>query len=221
VRKEPQLLVRCLPSVAIAAALFCFGSACSNQHSSNEADGQSSESAQTTDQSQNAKSQSCEQLSVADVQPFYKSPVAKTTVDQNSVVQGTSECFFKTTPQGSSLQIITTSSAALIAQDAMTAKHDGKPGVPLPGIGDKAIRQADDVWVFATQGGVFCAVQGNHAADSAQNAAALELRGLKTSDVRSGKIPDATAQALAEQLGTLCNKIFGSGNMTPSFAGLN
>lgn len=69
--------------------------------------------------------------------------------------------------------------------------------------------------------GVFCQIHGDHSADRAENAVADEMRGINISDVRAGNIPDAEAQAVAQQLGTLCNKIYGSGNMTPSFAGLH
>jgi hypothetical protein len=46
------------------------------------------------------------------------------------------------------------------------------------------------------------------------------MRGLTVSQSQSGKIPPATAHILAQALGTLCNRAFGSGNTTPSFANL-
>ncbi|HEY6456270.1 MAG TPA: hypothetical protein VIY90_13440 [Steroidobacteraceae bacterium] len=91
----------------------------------------------------------------------------------------------------------------------MTQKYNGKPGVPLTGVGDKAFRQSGDVTVYAVKGSKFCAVQVGHAAYGAPDAAAVEMRGIDVSDVRAGNIPDAKAQPVAAKLGALCNKIFG------------
>jgi len=96
----------------------------------------------------------------------------------------------------------------MFAREAMTGKHRGKPGVPLPSVGDKAIREPGDVSVYAVKGGVFCAVQAGHAAYGAPDAASVELRGIDISDVRAGTIPDSKGQPVAETLGALCNELF-------------
>ena len=141
----------------------------------------------------------CEKLSVADVQPFFKGPITK--------IEG---CRFRTNSgHGAQLQIMTGTSDSMIAHEAMTEKYKGKAGIPLSGIGDKAIRQPGDVWVYAVKGGVFCAVQGGHAAYGAPDAASVEMRGIDVADVRAGNIPDAKAQPVAQKLGALCNKLFG------------
>jgi hypothetical protein len=45
-----------------------------------------------------------------------------------------------------------------------------------------------------------------------------QVRGLQKF---AGKpVPDDLATRYAQQLGTLCNRLFGSGSTTPSFAGL-
>jgi hypothetical protein len=205
-------LVASLPTVAFAAALVCLGAGCSSRQSSAGGDG-SSQAAQSpasqavgefTGVTVDAKnSQPCEKLSVSDVQPLFGVPVTKTV--ETDLAMGTYGCFFTTAPHGAGLQIVTSSSRTVTAQQSMA-----ETGVALSGIGDKAIRQPGDVWVSSVKGAVFCRVQGNHAAAAEQNAAAVEIRGLTSSDVRSGKIPDATAQGVAAQLGALCNKIYGS-----------
>jgi hypothetical protein len=205
-------LIASLPAVTFAAALVCLGAGCSSRQSSSGGDA-SSQAAQSSAPSQavdhstdmilDAKNfQPCEKLSVSDVQPLFGVPVTKTV--ETDLVMGTYGCFFKTTPQGSGLQVITASSRTVLAQQAMA-----ETGVALSGIGDKAIRQPGDVWVSSVKGAVFCRVQGNHAAEGEQNAA-VEIRGLAASDVRSGKTPGATAETVAAQLGALCNKIYGT-----------
>lgn len=154
-----------------------------------------------------------------DVQPFFNEPLTKTA--ETDVLPPTYGCIFTTTSKKSSLQIIAASGQIAERYYTDSASAGGKPGVALSGVGDKAIRTAGDVWVSAMKSGVFCQIHGDHSADRAENAVADEMRGINISDVRAGNIPDAEAQAVAQQLGTLCNKIYGSGNMTPSFAGLH
>ena len=185
-RKNVSLTV----AMAAVVTLVCLGSGSLNPYGAGIAVAQSLPG--------DAVGKLCEKLTVADVQPFFKGPVKK--------IEG---CRFRTSGgHGAQLQILTGTSDSMFAREAMTEKYKGKPGVPLSGIGDKAIRQPGDVWVYAVKGGVFCAVQGGHAAYGAPDAASVEMRGIDVADVRAGNIPDAKAQPIAQKLGALCNKIF-------------
>jgi len=119
---------------------------------------------------------------------------------------------------GPTLQILIAEDAAAEMFAGKPPTDDGKPGVALTGIGDKAIRESNDVWVYAQKGNMFCMVHADHSYAHAGN---IELmRGLNLSDSRAGKVPAATAQIVAEALGTLCNRAFGSGKTTPAFENL-
>ena len=77
--------------------------------------------------------------------------------------------------------------------------------------GDKAVREPHDIWVYARKGAVFCMIHGDMHTRS-------QVRGLQKFADKA--VPDALANQYAQQLGTLCNRLFGSGPATPSFAGL-
>ena len=158
----------------------------------------------------------CEKLSVADVQPFFNTPIKKISdPPSDAPVQS---CSFATIDGIQGIQITTVVGSMVGGFTTKPPTDDGKPGIPLSGIGDSAVRESKDIWVYAIKKGVFCMIHGDHAGENAQGSIE-EIRGLKLSDSISGTIPAATAQAVAQNLGTLCNKIWGSGNMTPSFTG--
>jgi hypothetical protein len=152
-------------------------------------------------------------LTKADVQPFFTVPIEmKRETDLTGQAAG---CLFSTSEDdGPRLQIVTVTGPQADSFYSGNASQDGVPGVPLAGVGEKAIREAKDVWVYAMNGGVFCMIHGERGGGTAK------FVGLKKYG-RSDAIPDAIAQPVATQLGTLCNKIYGSGNTTPSFSGLD
>jgi hypothetical protein len=213
-----QLLV-----TAVAAAL-CLA-ACSNNNSNNNASAAAGEhAAQTAAASAGDASdevnhfQPCEKLSVADVQPFFNTPIKK--LDQPHPEGPTADCNFATVDGIQGLQITTVVGSMVKAFTDKPPTDDGKPGIPLAGIGDSAMRESRDIWVYGLKNGVFCMIHGDHSGERVQGAVE-EIRGLKLSDAVAQSIPAATAQAVAQNLGTLCNKVWGSGNMTPSFADLH
>jgi hypothetical protein len=160
----------------------------------------------------------CDRIAAADVQPFFKTPVKKKAPESNG--EGTSwNCVFEVASRdGWALQITVMADMASAMFSGKPPTDDGKPGVGLTGIGDQAIRESNDVWVYARKGPMFCMVHGDHSYATGEG---IELmRGLTVSQSQAGKFPPATAQTLAQALGTLCNRAFGSGNTTPSFANL-
>jgi len=156
----------------------------------------------------------CEKLSVADVQPFFNTPIKKISdPPSDAPIQS---CSFARLDGIEGIQITSVVGSMVGSFTAKPATDDGKPGIPLSGIGDSAVRESKDIWVYAIRKGVFCMIHGDHAGENAQGSVE-EIRGLKRSDSIAGTIPAATAQAVAQTLRTYCNKIWGSGNMTPSF----
>ena len=213
-----QLLV-----TAVAAAL-CLAACSNNNSNDNAAAGDhAAPAAQSTaapagDADEVNHFQPCEKLSVADVQPFFNTPIKK--LDQPHPEGPTADCNFATVDGIQGLQITTVVGSMVKAFTDKPPTDDGKPGIPLTGIGDSAMRESRDIWVYGLKNGVFCMIHGDHSGERVQGAVE-EIRGLKLSDAVAQTIPAATAQAVAQNLGTLCNKVWGSGNMTPSFANLH
>jgi hypothetical protein len=156
----------------------------------------------------------CDKLSVADVQPFFNTPIKKVAdASGDAPIQN---CTFATTDGIQAIQIMTVVGSTVSSFTEKSPTDDGKPGVALTGIGDRAIRESNDIWVYAFRNGSFCMIHGDHSGENAQGSVE-EIRGLKISDSLGHTIPAAIAQRVAQNLGTLCNKVWGSGNTTPTF----
>lgn len=82
------------------------------------------------------------------------------------------------------------------------ATDDGKPGIPIAGLGDKAVRRDGDVWITAIKGDTTCSVSGKHGSVGARGTG--EIVGLEQYDTNDD-IPDAVAQPVAQRL-ALCAK---------------
>jgi hypothetical protein len=152
----------------------------------------------------------CEKLSVAVVQPFFTAPITMRTKDEPKS-DSSAECFFDTAEGESEFQFYTATGQLADTFYDGNLKQDGVPSVPLSGVGDKAVREPKDIWVYAKKGQVFCMIHGDRHTRS-------QVRGLRK--YADAAVPDDVAKRFAQQLGTLCNKLFGSGATAPSFAGL-
>ena len=86
--------------------------------------------------------------------------------------------------------------------------------VSVPGIGDKAARDTGDDQPDSIKGDVFCAVSLG-ADEGVPGVAALQEAVGGTSN-----IGEAANGIIAAALGTLCNRIYGSGSTTPDLSGL-
>ncbi|HEY2782695.1 MAG TPA: hypothetical protein VGI90_18070 [Steroidobacteraceae bacterium] len=152
----------------------------------------------------------CVKLTAALVQPFFTAPV--TLRQKNEPKAETSaECFFDTADGESEFQVYTATGevADMFYNDNL--KQDGVPSIPVSGVGDKAVREPHDIWIYARKGAVFCMIHGDLHTRS-------QVRGLQK--FADKPVPDDIATRYAQQLGTLCNRLFGSGATTPSFTGL-
>jgi hypothetical protein len=157
----------------------------------------------------------CKKLALADVQVFFLAAV--TMKPETDLVGPTAGCTFSTADGVSSLQILTVTGPQAEGLYTHNLKEDDVAAVPVAGVGDRAVRDPKDVWVYAMKDGVFCMVHGAHGSTGGTGTG--QLKGLRNFDV-SSDVPDAIAAAVAAQLGTLCNKIYGSGSTVPNFSGL-
>jgi hypothetical protein len=87
-------------------------------------------------------------------------------------------------------------------------------GISVPGVGDKAVRQDGDVSLDALHGDTYCSVSVGDPGDLPG------IGALEAANEGSTDIPDSVLDPASAALGTLCNRIFGSGNTTPDLAAL-
>jgi hypothetical protein len=85
-------------------------------------------------------------------------------------------------------------------------------GVSVPGVGDKAVRAPGEISVNALHGDTYCSVSVGDPGD------VPGIADFETANEGSSDIPDAIADPAAAALGTLCNRIFGTGTTTPDLA---
>jgi hypothetical protein len=152
----------------------------------------------------------CVKLTAALVQPFFTAPVKLRQKDEPKS-NSSAECFFDTPDGESEFQVYTATGDLADAFYNENLKQDGVPSVPVSGVGDKAVREPHDIWIYARKGHVFCMIHGDLHTRS-------QVRGLQK--FADKPIPDDLATRYAQQLGTLCNRLFDSGPTTPSFTGL-
>jgi len=87
-------------------------------------------------------------------------------------------------------------------------------GISVPGVGDKAVRQDGDVSLDALHGDTYCSVSVGDPGDLPG------IGALEAANEGSTDIPDSVLDPAAAALGTLCNRIFGSGSTTQDLATL-
>ncbi|HEY1656444.1 MAG TPA: DUF3558 family protein [Candidatus Tumulicola sp.] len=203
---KPRLYILAGAGIVIALAACSSGSTHSEDARSATAataEAQSGATAASSDTLGGNNYDPCVKLSKADVAPFFLHPI--TDVRKQEFAGQAAGCSYDTADGRSAIDITTvTGSQAQRFYDA-GAMQDGKPGIPLGNIGDKAVRSAGDVWVTAIRGDVFCSVSGKHGSIAARGTG--EIVGLQDYDTNDA-IPDSVAQPVALRLAALCQKLF-------------
>jgi hypothetical protein len=153
----------------------------------------------------------CKQLAQADVQPLMAGTIDSVTATAAGDDDTGQQCDFAGGDGDVSvIDILVLKGAAATSEYADTA--DGE--ISVPGVGDKAVRADGDVSVTALKDDTYCSVSVGDPGD---------LPGIgdfEAANEGSSDIPDPVAGAAAAALGTLCNRIFGSGNTTPDLGAL-
>jgi hypothetical protein len=166
----------------------------------------------------------CAQLTKAQLQPLLVHKITKISVKPVSGVMwfaGNKKvgetCVVADTETSNALAITVLGSSAT----ARAFKSDSvseKPTVPVPGVGDKAIREKADAKgavgtavVSAVKGGTYCQVDPQEGETPGE--AKLEEAAGDTSDIGDNAYADMAAAD-----GTVCNRIFHSGNTSPASA---
>jgi hypothetical protein len=169
----------------------------------------------------------CSQLTKTQVQPLIVNPITKVTVKAVTAEQYTGgtqrigqECVFAAGSSDSEALTVTVISGPVAAR-AYAADVQGLDGaVAVHGVGTKAVRApVDDKGAAATttlsalKGTTYCAVspQDGNVPGEAQ----LEEAAGATADIGNKAYAE-----IAAAVGTLCNRIFGSGKTTPDLTDL-
>ena len=158
---------------------------------------------------------SCKQLTYAEVQPLITDKITKDDVTDATIGVGNpgQQCVFSGTDGSGAVDVLVfagSQAAAAYAQD-LASETDGQ--VAVPGIGDKASRDKGDDQVRSLKGDVYCSV--SLGGDDVPGIGTLEAAAGGTTHIAESAYADS-----AEALGTLCNRIYGSGNTTPDLSDL-
>ena len=169
----------------------------------------------------------CSQLTAAQVQPLIINPITKVTVKAVTAEQYTGgtqrigqECVFAAGSSDSEALTVTVINGPVAAR-AYAADVQGLDGaVAVHGVGTKAVRAPVDAngaaattTLSALKGTTYCAVSPQDG--DVPGEAQLEEAAGATADIGNKAYAE-----IAAAVGTVCNRIFGSGKTTPDLTGL-
>jgi hypothetical protein len=163
-------------------------------------------------------SATCTQVTASQVQALLVNTITKTSSssvhDQVTLDGMAQQCTFATSDTSAAITLTVVGGAD--AGGFYTSQAQGITAVSVPGIGDKAVRDGDhgSTAVISEKSGVACLVDTSDAGQ-VPGVGNLEEAAGDTSDIGDGNYA-----ALAAAMGTLCNRVFGSGNTTPDLSGL-
>lgn len=158
----------------------------------------------------------CDQITKADVQPMFPTEaIIKVTVKAAGTSSKGQSCLFSSADTSNLLFI-----NVMSGQDAKNAYETdtigfGSDAVTVPGIGDKAARNGthSDPIVASMQGDIYCSVLPN--IDDF-----IGVQPLMVAAGNSGNIDDKYYAEAAAAYGTLCNRVYGTGNTTADLSAL-
>jgi hypothetical protein len=178
--------------------------------------------------SAHASKTGCSQLTKAQIQPLIVHPITKVTVKAVTALEYTGspkrvgqKCIFAAGP-GDSEALTVTVVDGPVSANAYTGDLQGLGSGPVAvhGVGSKAVRaQVDAKGAAATttlsalKGKTYCSVSPGDG----------DIPGVAQLEDAAGDSADIGNKAYAEiaaAIGTVCNRIFGSGNTTPDLTGL-
>ena len=150
----------------------------------------------------------CRQLTIAQVQPLVDDKITSITV--TTPAGGGQQCSFK----GADASLyVTVIGGDLAAQTYASDVQSMAPATPVSGVGSQAVR-GEEAELSSIDGSVYCSVRPADSGNVPGLAALMHAAG------DSGNISPVAYQVAAVALGTLCNRIFGTGNTTPDLSGI-
>jgi hypothetical protein len=154
----------------------------------------------------------CNQLTKEQVQPL----MANTITDIKVTAAGTDgegqQCIFSAPDGTGAIDVMVLGGADAQQAYAGAIKAESHGPVNVPGVGDKASRDTGDGEIDSIKGDIYCAVSLGSSGDMPGIGKLEQAAGGTT------HIAESAYAAMAAALGTLCNRIYGSGNTTPDLS---
>jgi hypothetical protein len=206
-------------STTVAVAAICLlGAACSKSSSgpasaAGAATNNTSQAAKSTGGSGGGGSAQCKQLTFAQVQPLITIKVISVVTSAITVNGAGQQCQFNAKGPDSTGSVTVQVLSGSLGTEAynQAVSGDSKP-VAVPGVGDKATRDTESGGVDALKGDLYCSVS---------YASSDEIPGvgpLEEAHGSTNNIGENYYDTIAQAMGTLCNRIYGSGNTTPDLS---
>ena len=154
----------------------------------------------------------CKQLTKEQVQPL----MANTITDVKVTAAGTDgegqQCVFSAPDGTGAIDVMVLGEPDAQPAYASAIKAESHGPVAVPGVGDKASRDTGDGEIDSIKGNLYCAVSLGSSGDMPGVGKLEQAAGGTT------HIAESAYAAMAAALGTLCNRIYGSGNTTPDLS---
>jgi hypothetical protein len=154
----------------------------------------------------------CQQITFQQIQPFSGATITKDDVQFLSEGDDSGQnCTFSGDGDAAiDIEVIKGPGAAAAYAQEVGNETDG--AIDVPSVGDKASRDKGGAGINALKGDIFCSTGVDNGYPPI---ATLELAANGTTNIGEPLYQDA-----AIAVGTLCNRIFGSGNTTPDLSAL-
>jgi hypothetical protein len=156
----------------------------------------------------------CAQLTKEQVQPLLVYPITDVKVTAAGTDGEGQQCIFDGNNGDGAIDVLVLSGAEAKQAYASAVKEESHGPVDVPGVGDKASRDTGDGQMDSIKGDVYCAVSLGSAGDVPGIGKLEQAAGGTTHIAESAYAAEAAA------LGTLCNRIYGSGSTTPDLGPL-
>jgi hypothetical protein len=154
----------------------------------------------------------CKQLTKSQIQPLVSDTVSSVKVTAGGFAG--QQCVFSNSDAEAAIDVLVDKGSEAATEFNTEVKNFTRK-VAVPGVSGKAYRDTGDFTIEALYGDKYCSVSTG-SADTIPGVGAIEAANGGTSD-----IGDANDAVLARALGTICNRIYGSGNTKPSLDGLS
>jgi hypothetical protein len=155
----------------------------------------------------------CQQLTLQQVQPFIGVKLTKDAVQFENLgdVSG-QQCTFSGASDEHAVEIMVLKGSGAAAAYAGEVADETDGQVDVPGVGDKASRDKGSAGLNALKGDIYCSTGID---DGLPAIGILESAANGTTNIGEDYYQEA-----AIAVGTLCNRIFGTGNTTPDLSKL-
>ena len=157
---------------------------------------------------------SCKQLTKEQVQPLLANAITDVKVTAAGTDGEGQQCVFSAPDGTGAIDVLVLGGADAQQAYAGAINAETHGPVAVPGVGDKASRDTGDGEIDSMKGDLYCSVSLGSSGDMPGVGKLEQAAGGTT------HIAESAYAAMAAALGTLCNRIYGSGNTTPDLSAI-